>query len=174
MFKAPITAEALEHAMAWPFDGNKETAKKFARRIYRIADVLQEMGAEVDMQEVSSRWLAPFFQKRFRGKRLRNSSPLSKNFSASYCWKIHMKSKKESVKPGLEVLLHMIQERRKLSKTMGKVLNEGTPEKSGPSKVLDGFEAQLLRGQPQKWRISSGASPSWKETLGPRLVGVQM
>ena len=47
----------------------------------------------------SSRWLAPFFQKRFRGKRLRNSSPLSKSFSASYCWKIHLKSKKESMKP---------------------------------------------------------------------------
>ncbi|CAK9084675.1 unnamed protein product, partial [Durusdinium trenchii] len=38
--------------MARPYDGNRETAKKFSRRIYRIADVLQEMGAEVDMQEV--------------------------------------------------------------------------------------------------------------------------
>ena len=85
----------------------------------------------------------------------------------------------------------MIQERGgKLSKTMEKVFssNEGAPEKSCPSKVLDdtpagkaaekalllawavemGFEAQLSRGQP----ISSAAWPSWKETLGVRLVGV--
>ena len=57
------------------------------------------MGTEVDMQEVELEVARAIFQKRFRGKRLRNSSPLSKSFSASYCWKIHLKSKKESMKP---------------------------------------------------------------------------
>ena len=99
VFKAPATAEALEHAMARPYDGNRETAKKFSRRIYRIADVLQEMGAEVDMQEVELKVARANFSARFTGKRLKNSSPLSKTFSVSFCWKIHLKSKKKSMKP---------------------------------------------------------------------------
>ena len=144
VFKAPVTAEALEHAMARPYDGNKETAKKFARRIYRIADVLQEMGAEVDMQEVELEVARAIFSEKVQGQTPEEQLASLKEFFRELLLEDPPEEQEGEHEARLEVLLHMIQERGgKLSKTMGKVFssNEGTPEKSpensGPSTVLD-------------------------------------
>ena len=150
VFKAPVTAEALEHAMARPYDGNKETAKKFARRIYRIADVLQEMGAEVDMQEVELKVARAIFSEKVQGQTPEEQLASLKEFFRELLLEDPPEEQEGEHEARLEVLLHMIQERGgKLSKTMGKVFssNEGTPEKSGPSKVLDYTPAGRGRGE---------------------------
>ncbi|CAK8988949.1 unnamed protein product [Durusdinium trenchii] len=150
VFKAPVTAEALEHAMARPYDGNKETAKKCARRVYRIADVLQEMGAEVDMQEVELKVARAIFSEKVQGQTPEEQLASLKEFFRELLLEDPPEEQEGEHEARLEVLLHMIQERGgKLSKTMGKVFssNEGTPEKSGPSKVLDYTPAGRGRGE---------------------------
>ncbi|CAK8990984.1 unnamed protein product, partial [Durusdinium trenchii] len=150
VFKAPVTAEALEHAMARPYDGNKETAKKCARRVYRIADVLREMGAEVDMQEVELKVARAIFSEKVQGQTPEEQLASLKEFFRELLLEDPPEEQEGEHEARLEVLLHMIQERGgKLSKTMGKVFssNEGTPEKSGPSKVLDYTPAGRGRGE---------------------------
>ena len=154
VFKTPVTTEALEQAMARPYDVNRESAKKFARRLYRLADVLQEMGAEVNMPGVELKVARAIFTEKIKGQTPDDQLESLKEFFRELLLEDPPEEQEDEHEARLEVLLNMIQERGgKLSKTMGKVFssNEGTPEKSGPSKMLERTPAGKGRG---------GASPA--------------
>ena len=109
--------------MARPYDGNKETAKKCARRVYRIADVLQEMGAEVDMQEVELKVARAIFSEKVQGQTPEEQLASLKEFFRELLLEDPPEQQEGEHEARLEVLLHMIQERGgKLSKNHGKGL----------------------------------------------------
>ena len=66
VFQGSATIEQLEQVMARPFDMAEESAKKYARRQYRLVDALSDLGENVLMAEVERRVARALYEEKIQ------------------------------------------------------------------------------------------------------------